>query len=304
MPALWCRAADEGAWASISNWPATGTITYTVQATGSSVIGPVLATTGAGYTYTPVNAGGGDWIDMGDMGLISTSTTAAHLRPPTYRRAAHWYDAVGYEDNIRAQAAAVAREWRERVAEAERYQEERYQERYRVAEAEEERQERYRERQSRELSAAERAEELLTMVLTPAELKHYQETREVLITGSDGRRYQLHDGIYANVYVLNEEGAQVERWCAHPQEYDTDGRRIPDRDLHVGQVLALRHDAPGFLAVANLHWEQEPRVRLERERRERERRVAAVRNAAIDLEEATEEDEATEEEDLAVAEVA
>lgn len=123
------------------------------------------------------------------------------------------------------------------------------------------------ERQRREVEA--RATELLRLVLAPDERALFDETGTVRVTGSDGRTYEVGPGTVGNVVVLDDRDLPVERWCAHPELALPGGGWLPTRDAHVGQVLALRHDAPGFIARANLQWR-----RLDAEREADRRRRA------------------------------
>lgn len=145
--------------------------------------------------------------------------------------------------------------------------------RERIRAASEQRQREYEEQRVRRVTAAARAEELLRLVLTPAELAAYTRTDRIIITGSDGRRYEIRDGVVQNVHLLSANGrggyqGRLASMCAHPQLYPGENARragvsdlfphaqesIPHRDAHVAQILKLRHDAPGFWRRANVDW--------------------------------------------------
>lgn len=130
---------------------------------------------------------------------------------------------------------------------------------------EQERQERLARRQA----AKARGEELLRMVLLPDELRVYEDTDRIIVGGSDGRRYEINDGVVSNVEAM-ENGRRIAVLCCHP-DLNPDGAsdNMPYRDAHVAQVLQLRHDAKAFWDKANIDWED-----LEAERQyHREHRV-------------------------------
>ena len=110
------------------------------------------------------------------------------------------------------------------------------------------------ERQAERDAARERAEQLLRMVLSPEEREHYDNTEEVIITGSDGYRYRIHDGSVSNVELVDAGDERLADLCAHPVLHDEQSRRLPYRDVHAAQVLALRADASGFHRKANIDW--------------------------------------------------
>jgi hypothetical protein len=95
-------------------------------------------------------------------------------------------------------------------------------------------------------AAAEgRAESLLLSLLTPRQRREYAESQTIPVRGSDKRRYRLVYDTVGNVKELNRAGVEIASWCAAP------AGNLPIADVLAAQLLWLRHDAPGFRAVAN-----------------------------------------------------
>lgn len=105
-----------------------------------------------------------------------------------------------------------------------------------------------------EEAAEKRAEETLRSVLLPDELAEYDRTKRVIVTGADGRRYEIKDGLMNNVWLLDPAGGSaLATLCCHPQLYVSNGV-LPLRDAHAAQVLYLRYDLDRFWATANVNW--------------------------------------------------
>lgn len=125
-----------------------------------------------------------------------------------------------------------------------------------------------RERENQELrrksdEANVRAEETLRMVLRPDELKHYEETNRIVVTGSDGRRYRITEGLIGNVWLLDGDNEEepLASLCCHPDLYPHRGLgqvsrndQLPYKDAHIAQILYLRHDLKAFWETANIQW--------------------------------------------------
>lgn len=147
---------------------------------------------------------------------------------------------------------------------------------------ERERQERLQRRQAAEvarLQAEERAQETLRSILRPDELAEYERTSRLCVTGSDGKRYQFDAGIVYNVHLLNDAGDIVADLCCHPDlypVYSRDGLPLPYGDVHLAQVLWLRHDLENFWNTANISWHDSD-ARREFERRQNRRWTARRR---------------------------
>jgi hypothetical protein len=101
-------------------------------------------------------------------------------------------------------------------------------------------------------AAQARAEQLLLRWLSPGQEYDYRNNGRFDVAGSDGRRWRiLCCGQTGNVQLLDQDGGWTHAYCAHP-------RGLPDPDAWLAQAMAIAHDAPGFLAIANLHDERTP----------------------------------------------
>jgi len=97
-----------------------------------------------------------------------------------------------------------------------------------------------------------RALELLKSLLTPEQWADYTANQAFIVRGSDGVEYEIEHGTNGNV-IARLEDRRV-RYCAHPRLWDSTTRtQLPVPDVLAAQVLALKTDAPGFVAVANIH---------------------------------------------------
>lgn len=103
-----------------------------------------------------------------------------------------------------------------------------------------------------------RAEETLRMVLKPDELAKYERTGRIVVTGSDGKRYWIREGIVNNVWLLRNDGNEenpLAHLCCHPSIYaDGNPAGMPYKDAHIAQILYLRHDIDKFYDTANINW--------------------------------------------------
>jgi hypothetical protein len=98
--------------------------------------------------------------------------------------------------------------------------------------------------------ARARAAELLRLVLSREQWASWEADERFELTGSAGGCYRVRRGVQGNVHLMRN-GHAVETLCAHPPLID-DGHNLPTEDVIVAQVLALRHDEPGFRATANI----------------------------------------------------
>jgi hypothetical protein len=116
-----------------------------------------------------------------------------------------------------------------------------------------------RERIEQARAATTRAWELLESLLDADQRAELETRNTVTVVGSEGHRFRLECGHSdGNVLWLADDGAERGRMCAHPNRYPDDRRGpIPLPDVIIGQVLALRTDERGFVAVAN-HYSGEP----------------------------------------------
>jgi len=119
---------------------------------------------------------------------------------------------------------------------------------------------RQEEHEARLVVVNERATQLLLSVLDEVQAAQYRADRTFEVIGSHGGRYRIRPGTMANVDALDPvTGAVTGRLCAHPREWDGNGR-LPDPDLALGQLLDLTTDEPGFCRTANLHGGRRPEV--------------------------------------------
>ena len=102
------------------------------------------------------------------------------------------------------------------------------------------------ERERRQKEAEERAEKILDENLDEDQRKAYAERKVVPITTAKGRKYLIKKGRTGNVYRIDEQGKEVERFCIHPNE------AVPDQDTMLGQLLWLRWCEDDFLRIANM----------------------------------------------------
>jgi len=112
--------------------------------------------------------------------------------------------------------------------------------------------------------AEQRALDLLPRVLSPRERAHFEKTDRIVITGSEGGRYEiLRHGYVGNVVPLQDVllglyGTWVRAGtglCAHPQMVRRTygiGYELPRTDAHIAQILAIKSDEKRFLRIANV----------------------------------------------------
>jgi hypothetical protein len=101
------------------------------------------------------------------------------------------------------------------------------------------------EKARREAEAKARAEKLLLGVLTAEQRAELAERGHFYMRTKNGRRYRIDRHTHGNVYLLNDKGERVQRYCAQP-----DG--VPRDDAIAAQKLALDADEESFLRVANM----------------------------------------------------
>jgi hypothetical protein len=99
-------------------------------------------------------------------------------------------------------------------------------------------------------AARNKARELLLICLDEQQRRDYEERHCFTIVSDTGRRWRIktHQGQSGNVELLDEDGAAIARYCAHPPEY------LPDGDAWLAQKLTLEADEDTFLRVANVQW--------------------------------------------------
>lgn len=117
-----------------------------------------------------------------------------------------------------------------------------------VEDARQARQQEYLKAQQRHQQALDESKALLLRFLDEENRRTYASRGEIHFTGSDGRRYVLHNRSYSgNVTMLDADGRNfLGRFCAHPPGAPS----LPIHDVLLAQYLMLKTDAAGFLKVA------------------------------------------------------
>lgn len=105
------------------------------------------------------------------------------------------------------------------------------------------------------VTARNRAEELLLSLLNEEQRETYRLTGSFDVIGSAGGHYVIERGTSGNVVWIDPSGQPAARLCAHP---DMRERWMPDQDIALGQLLALRHDEAAFIRLANVHAGRRP----------------------------------------------
>ena len=116
--------------------------------------------------------------------------------------------------------------------------------------------ERYRaEQQACEIvrvAARDRAQTLLRSLLSVEQIAELDRNNSITVIGSEGNRFRLRathaDG---NITWLDDADMVLGQLCAHPRQHDLNGGYLPIADIIAGQVLALRHNERGLIAIAN-----------------------------------------------------
>jgi hypothetical protein len=215
----------------------------------------VTSTATGATTITPLDPAGqptgGGWIDMGTVACagqpgdtVTYSTAATITSGNIYINSTPvvTYEQVNAEIARLQQAhtaAAIAHDWDRQLARRREVEAERQ----RLHDEQVERAHAERERTAR---AAEVARTLLESRLDERQLASYRAGDGIPVRGSAGTDFLIGPGYVSNVAVLHPDtGREVNRVCAHP------GGHLPEPDMHLGQMLALITDEPGFLRVAN-----------------------------------------------------
>lgn len=96
--------------------------------------------------------------------------------------------------------------------------------------------------------AGDRARSTLLSLLNAEQRAEYERSEQFVVQGSDGGRYRIRRGVAQNIEDLSVPYGNV--LCAHPEMFLPEGQ-LPAEDAVIAQLLMLRFDEPGFLAVAN-----------------------------------------------------
>jgi hypothetical protein len=97
----------------------------------------------------------------------------------------------------------------------------------------------------RQRIAERKARTLLLAMLTDEQRADLERASGFKVHVGD-RVYEVAKGYAGNVYLLDEDGQRVERYCIHGPSY------LPDEDQMLAQKLMLETDEERFLRVANM----------------------------------------------------
>jgi hypothetical protein len=123
----------------------------------------------------------------------------------------------------------------------------------------EERRTRRQEQVDREQSARERAVATLRQFVGEERWAYWERERVLEVRGSEtGQPYLITPGTVNNVYLVDEDGREIEVLCAHPplEHYDEGGHylgQLPLEDVYLHQLLLIQTDEPSFRRVANIN---------------------------------------------------
>lgn len=121
-------------------------------------------------------------------------------------------------------------------------------------------------------AAKARAEELLHMILSEAQVQSAAEHGHFDVIGSEGNIYRIStkEGISGNVRLMDTDNVHIMSFCAHQ------GEALPQADHFVSQMLAIQHDEREFRRIANvLRINNDKREKAEAFRVARTERIAA-----------------------------
>lgn len=112
--------------------------------------------------------------------------------------------------------------------------------------------ERRHARDEQRQGATSRARILLRSILSQEQWETWEAEQFIEVQGSEGNWFRLRPGSNGNITVFDDDG-DIERICAHPNLYDDHNDPLPNEDVLVGQILALRTDENNFRRIANVH---------------------------------------------------
>lgn len=100
-----------------------------------------------------------------------------------------------------------------------------------------------------EKQAREKAEALLREFLSAEQVESLEKRNAFQLESisKDGarKRYEIQRGRQGNVFLLNQKGERVEKYCIHPSEF------VPDADTMLTQKLLIEGNEELFLRTAN-----------------------------------------------------
>jgi hypothetical protein len=94
-------------------------------------------------------------------------------------------------------------------------------------------------------AAVAKAVALLREHLDESQRQEFERDRHFHVISQSGKRYRLRVGRSGNVFELDEQGREVNRYCIHPGEW------VPDEDTMLAQKLLLETDEGEFRRLAN-----------------------------------------------------
>lgn len=103
-------------------------------------------------------------------------------------------------------------------------------------------------RQAKWQVVSKKAEQLWLSHLTDAQRQQWLDVGYVDVPSARGRRYRLKNQRSGNVYLLDDQGREVRKYCAYAND---PGGYLPDGDHWFTQLLTLRFNERAFLAMAN-----------------------------------------------------
>lgn len=99
-------------------------------------------------------------------------------------------------------------------------------------------------------SARDRARATLLSLLTAEQRSQFERGLGFEVVGSGGGRYRIDRGYQQNIVDLGARPGELHVLCTHPN-MRVEGGNLPTEDAMIAQLLMIRFDEPGFLAVAN-----------------------------------------------------
>jgi len=97
--------------------------------------------------------------------------------------------------------------------------------------------------------AKEKAEALLREFLSAEQIEALEKRNafqlESISKDGSRKRYEIQRGRQGNVFLLDQKGERVEKYCIHPSEF------VPDADTMLTQKLLIEGNEELFLKTAN-----------------------------------------------------
>jgi len=93
--------------------------------------------------------------------------------------------------------------------------------------------------------ADQKAEQLLKENLSDEQRKEYESDSKFLVEAKSGRKYEIVKGTHGNVFLLDENGKRVQKFCVQPAG-------VPVGDANLAQKLWIEADEDEFVRRANV----------------------------------------------------